>query len=158
MSWAFLIRRWRRPSRLPKGLGFVVSSPLWGRWMERFPIHRMASWVFLTIALFPLLLALAKWQFWWFYAAFFWYGVGQGGSHLIWNLVGPHFAGKEESARFSGVNMAMVGLRGAIGPPIGGWLSVGCGTLPVLGIGAALCLWSGIWILKVVPKKSLAVN
>ena len=141
-----------------KGLGFVVSSPLWGRWMERFSIHRMASWVFLTIALFPLLLALAKLQFWWFYAAFFWYGVGQGGSHLIWNLSGPYFAGKEESARYSGVNMAMVGLRGAVGPAIGGWLSVACGTLPVLGFGAALCLWSGIRLFKFVSKKSLAVN
>ena len=134
-----------------KGLGFVVSSPLWGRWMERYSIHRMASWVFLTIALFPLLLALAKWQLWWLYAAYFLYGVGQGGSHLVWNLSGPHFAGKEESARYSGVNVAMAGLRGAIGPPLGGWLSVGWGALPVLGIGAVLCLWSGIRILKFVP-------
>jgi len=141
-----------------KGLGFVISSPLWGRRMDRYPINRMAGWVFLTIALFPLLLALAKWQFWWLYAAYFWYGVGQGGSHLVWNLSGVHFAGREESARYTGVNMAMVGLRGAFGPPLGSWLAVGCGTLPVLGFGALLCLWSGIRILKFVSKKSLAVN
>ena len=81
------------------------------------------------------MLVLAKWQLWWFYAAFFMYGVGQGGSHLVWHMSGPHFSGKEESARYTGVNVAMAGLRGAVGPPLGGWLSVVFGALPVLGVG-----------------------
>lgn len=143
---------------IAKGLGFVAFSPLWGKWVSKFSIHRMASWVFLTIALFPIMLALAKWQLWWLYAAYFMYGVGQGGSHLVWNLSGPYFAGKEDSARYSGVNVAMAGLRGAIGPPLGGWLSVVWGVLPVLGIGTALCLWSGMRIWKFSVKKSLAAN
>ena len=143
---------------IAKGLGYVASSPLWGRWMGQYPIHRMASWVFLTIAFFPLMLALAKWQLWCLYAAYFLYGVGQGGSHLVWNMSGPHFAGKEDSARYTGVNVAMAGLRGAVAPPLGGWLSVGWGALPVLGIGAVLCLWSGIRVLKHVPSKELATT
>jgi MFS family permease len=143
---------------IAKGLGYVASSPLWGKWMGQHSIHRLASWVFLTIALFPPMLALAQWQLWWLYAAYFLYGVGQGGSHLVWNMSGPHFAGKEESARYTGVNVAMAGLRGAVGPPLGGWLSVGWGVLPVLGIGAVLCLWSGIRILKYVPSKNLATT
>jgi MFS family permease len=143
---------------IAKGLGFVISSPIWSKWMQRYPIERLSSWVFLMIAMFPILLVLAKWQLWWLYAAHFWYGVGQGGSHLAWSLSGPHFAGKEDSARYSGVNVAMVGLRGAVGPLLGAWLLVEWGPLPVLGAGALLCLWSGIRILKHVPKKSLAVN
>ncbi|MBF8262438.1 MAG: transporter [Parachlamydiales bacterium] len=143
---------------IAKGLGYVASSPLWGRWIDQHPIHRLASGVFLTIALFPVMLAMAQWQIFWLYAAYFLYGVGQGGSHLVWNMSGPHFAGKDESARYTGVNVAMAGLRGAVGPPLGGWMSVVWGALPVLGIGAVLCLWSGLRILKFVPKKSLALN
>jgi len=73
-------------------------------------------------------------------------------------MSGPHFAGKEDSARYTGVNVAMAGLRGAVAPPLGGWLSVGWGALPVLGIGAVLCLWSGIRVLKHVPSKELATT
>lgn len=62
---------------IAQGLGYVVSSPLWGRWMARLPIHRLASGVFCIMALFPLLLVLSKWQLFWFYIAYFWYGVGR---------------------------------------------------------------------------------
>ena len=137
---------------IAKGLGYVVSSPLWSRWMGKYSIFRLSSWVFFTIALFPLLLAFAQWHLWWFYAAFFLYGVGQGGSHLVWTMSGLYFAGSEESSRYTGVNVAMAGLRGAVAPPLGSWLSVGWGALPVLGLGTLLCIWSGIRVLKHVPK------
>lgn len=143
---------------IAKGLGFVISSPLWSRWMNRYSIQQVASWVFLSVALFPLLLVFAKWQLIWFYVAYFLYGVGQGGSHLVWNLSGPYFAGNEESSRFTGVNVAMAGLRGCVGPPLGGWLSVVFGSIPVLGIGVFFSLWSGFWILKFVPKKAPSIE
>ena len=120
--------------------------------MGKYSIFRLSSWVFFTIALFPLLLAFAQWHLWWFYAAFFLYGVGQGGSHLVWTMSGLYFAGSEESSRYTGVNVAMAGLRGAVAPPLGSWLSVGWGALPVLGLGTLLCIWSGIRVLKHVPK------
>jgi MFS family permease len=142
---------------IAQGLGYVVSSPLWARWMGRMPMHQISSGVFCVMALFPLLLVLAKWQLFWFYIAYFWYGVGQGGSHLIWNMSGPHFAGKEESARYTGVGVVMVGLRGAVGPPLGSVISTGWGAIPVLSLGAILCLLSGIGLLKS-KKKSLEGN
>ena len=37
---------------IAKGLGFVISSPLWGQWVGRHSIHRMSSWVFLTMRCF----------------------------------------------------------------------------------------------------------
>lgn len=82
---------------------------------------------------------------------------GQGGSHLIWNMSGPHFAGKEESSRYTGVGVVMVGLRGAVGPPLGSAISTLWGALPVLSIGAILCLLSGLGLIKS-QKKSLAGN
>jgi MFS family permease len=133
---------------IAKGLGFALSSPVWAKWMERVSVMRMASFVFLSIGLFTILLSLAVWNVVWLYVAYFWYGVGQGGSHLVWNLSGPIFAGKEESSRYTGVNVVMAGLRGAVAPPLGGWLAVVVGPVQVLVMGGALCFYSGIRMLQ----------
>jgi MFS family permease len=143
---------------IAKGLGFALSSPIWARWFERVPILRMSGAVFLSVGLFPILLALSPMNIWWLYIAYFWYGVGQGGSHLVWNLSGPIFAGKEDSSRYTGVNVAMAGLRGAVGPGLGGWLTVVWGPIEVLCLGGLLCFWSGGWLFRVKSKKSLSVN
>ena len=133
---------------IAKGLGFSLSSPFWSRWMEKTPIDKMASRVFLAVGLFPVLLAMSLWSGWWFYGAYFWYGVGQGGSHLVWNMSGPIFAGKEDSSRYTGVNVVLAGLRGAVGPTLGGLLLVAWGPVPVLIIGGVLCFYSGIRLIQ----------
>lgn len=131
-----------------KGFGFSLSSPFWARYFQRFSMFQVSSAVFLSFGLFPLLLALSPFGIAWLYVAYFWYGVGQGGSHLVWNMSGPHFAGKEDSSRYTGVNVVMAGLRGAVGPGLGGWLSVIWGPIQVLFLGSALCLYSGVWFFK----------
>ncbi len=144
---------------IAKGLGFALSAPIWARWFGRVCIFRISSVVFLSVGLFPLLLSLSPFNGLWLYAAYFWYGVGQGGSHLVWNMSGPVFAGKEESSRYTGVNVALAGLRGAIGPGLGGWLAMIWGPIQVLYVGALFCLYSGFLLLsKADEKKSLSVN
>lgn len=133
---------------IAKGLGFALSSPIWAKWVERVNVFRMASWVFLSIGLFTVLLSFSVWSVAWLYLAYFWYGVGQGGSHLVWNLSGPIFAGRDESSRYTGVNVVMAGLRGAVAPPLGGWLAVAFGPIAVLGMGGALCFYSGLRMLQ----------
>lgn len=133
---------------IAKGLGFALSSPVWARWIEKVNVLKLASWVFLSVALFPVLMACSIWWIGWFYLAYFWYGVGQGGSHLVWHMSGPIFAGKEESSRFTGVGLMMGGLRGAVAPPLGGWLSVALGPIEVLLLGGALCFYSGTRLLQ----------
>ncbi|MGB7979091.1 MAG: MFS transporter [Chlamydiales bacterium] len=133
---------------IAKGLGFALSSPLWSRWIQKVSVFKMASLVFLMIGLFTLLLSFSVWSVAWLYIAYFCYGIGQGGSHLVWNMSGPIFAGKDESSRFTGVNMVMAGLRGAVAPPFGGWLTVALGPLQTLIIGGSLCFYSGIKMLQ----------
>jgi MFS family permease len=141
---------------IAKGLGFALSSPLWAKWFDRVNVFKMASLVFLSIGLFTILLSFSVWSVAWLYVAYFWYGVGQGGSHLVWNMSGPVFAGKEESSRYTGVNVAMAGLRGAFAPPFGGWLAMVMGPVEVLIIGGALCFYSGVRMLqtKLIKKSS----
>ena len=131
-----------------KGIGFSLSAPLWGRLLEKKSIFQVSSIIFGAMGFFPVILCFANVQIAWLYIACFWYGVGQAGGHLIWNLSGPIFAGKEESHRYTGVNVAMAGLRGIFGPSIGGYLSVIWGPIQVLAIGAILCFCSGslLWI------------
>ncbi len=131
-----------------KGLGFALSSPIWARWFKETPILKISSAVFLSMGLFPVLLAFSPFGLFWFYVAYFLYGVGQGGSHLVWNLSGPLFAGKEESSRYTGVNVVMAGLRGTIGPGIGSLLAVTVGPIQVLCLGGAFCFYSGAFLLK----------
>ncbi len=140
---------------IAKGLGFALSSPLWARWIDRMHIFKMASLVFLGTGLFSILLSFSIWNIAWLYIAFFWYGVGQGGSHLVWNMSGPIFAGKEESSKYTGVNVVMAGLRGAIAPPLGGFLAVGCGPIQVLIMGSVLCFYGSLKMLRREPKESL---
>lgn len=133
---------------IAKGLGFALSSPLWAKWIDRVSVFKMASLVFLSIGLFTILLSFSVWSVAWLYVAYFWYGVGQGGSHLVWNMSGPIFAGKDESSRYTGVNVAMAGLRGMVAPPLGGWLTVLIGPVQVLVMGGALCFYSGVRMLQ----------
>ena len=140
---------------IAKGLGFALSSPLWAKWIDRVNIFKMGSLVFLSIGLFTVLLSLSVWSVAWLYIAYFWYGVGQGGGHLVWNMSGPIFAGNQESSRYSGVNVVLVGLRGAVAPPLGGLLVGVLGPVQVLILGGALCFYSGAKMFARKPQKIL---
>lgn len=131
-----------------RGLGYALSSPVWSKWIERVHISRLASWVFLSVGLFPFLMSCSIWGVMWFYLAHFFYGVGQGGSHLVWNMAGPIFSGKEESSRYTGVGLVLVGLRGVVAPPLGGFLAVILGPIEVLILGGALCFYGGLRLLR----------
>lgn len=133
---------------IAKGLGFALSSPVWSKWIEKVNVLKLASWVFLSVGLFPVLMACSMWWIGWFYLAYFWYGIGQGGSHLVWHMSGPIFAGKEESSRFTGVGLMMSGVRGAIAPPLGSWLAMACGPIGTFMVGGFLCFYSGLLLLK----------
>ena len=138
-----------------KGLGFSLSSPLWARMFERYSILRMSSIVFLSVGFFPLLLSLAPLNLVWFYVAYFWYGIGQGGSHLVWNMSGPVFAGKGDSSRYTGVNVVMAGLRGMVGPGLGSFMATGWGPIQVLCIGSMLCFYSAMRLVQVSALKKI---
>ncbi|HSX13134.1 MAG TPA: MFS transporter [Chlamydiales bacterium] len=141
---------------IAKGLGFAISSPLWSRMMERFSITRVASLVFLTFGAFPILLSFAGFGATWLYLAYFIYGIGQGGSHLVWSLSGPTFAGKEESSRYTGVGVVLAGIRGGIAPPLGGFLAVAYGSIGVFLAGGLLCFYSGATLLR--KKRAIFVE
>jgi len=136
-----------------KGFGFVLTSPLWSRYMSILSVGRFTSIVLAGFALFSLLLTLGIYSSLWVYLAYFVYGIAQAGSHLIWHLSGPVFANDEDSSRYSGVNIVMVGARGMIGPPLGGLLAVLFGPIFVLYLSVIFCLSGVSSMLIRAPKR-----
>lgn len=128
------------------GLGMAGSSLIWRKALELFGIQKLIVWILLGFGLFPLILLLAITHISWFYLAHLFYGIVQGGSHLIWHLSGTIFAGEQNSTPFTTVNVMMIGIRGAIGPVLGGFLCNYLGPMPVLFFGSCIAL-SGAWVM-----------
>lgn len=131
-----------------KSLGYVITSPIWGRLLNKFEINRLSSWVFILVGLFSFFLLFSPISHFWLYFAYLLYGIAQGGSHLVWNLSGPIFSGQDHSAKYSRVNIVMVGIRGTFAPLIGGAMCVVFNPFSVLVIGGGLSLYSGYWMLR----------
>lgn len=121
------------------GVGFVLSSRLWGKALRVRQLNSLTSLVIVFFALFGACLLLSPYQLVWLYAAYLVYGIAQGGSHIVWHLSGPLFSGKEDSSIYSGINVVMVGLRGLIFPFLGSLLSMFLGPIPVIALGLGFC-------------------
>lgn len=128
------------------GIGFVLATAFWRRRIALQGIYRLTGLVCLLFAFSALFWILASWAAVWFFAAFFLYGVAQSGSHLIWHLSGPLFAGRGDSSLFSTVNILTVGLRGLIVPLMASLLCVWIGPLFVIALGMAWCLAGSIYL------------
>ncbi len=129
------------------GLGIAASSLVWKKALDLFGINKLIVWILLGFGLFPLILLLASTHLAWFYFAHLVYGVTQGGSHLIWYLSGTIYAGDQSSTPFSTVNVLMIGIRGAVGPVLGGFLCNYLGPMPVLFLGSGIALF-GAWLIS----------
>lgn len=137
-----------------KGIGYAVTSPVWGKYFSFVNIYRFTSYIFVFMGLFPALLLFAPIDTMWVYIAYLAYGVAQAGCHLSWNLSGPQFAKNEDSSLYSGVNILMVGVRGSFIPPLGSLLCTLLGPVAVLCFGAFLCFYSAYYIRGWMTKES----
>lgn len=138
------------------GLGFVVATPFWRKKIGLPGIYNITGIVCVLFAASALCWILAGMGLAWFFVAYFLYGVAQAGSHLIWHLSGPLFAGSGDSSLFSTVNILTVGLRGLIVPFMAGFLCNWIGPLPVLGMGLVGCLAGSIYLFA--QKKQETIN
>lgn len=123
-----------------KGIGFALTTRTWASYFNKTNIYLLTSLMCLFAALFPMLLMTASVHWVWVYAAYLIYGIMQAGSEMCWNLSGPKFAKQENSAAFTGVNVVLVGLRGCIGPFLGGYLGFIANSYVPLMVGGSSCL------------------
>jgi MFS family permease len=123
-----------------KGIGYAMTSPLWARWVSKGEIFRFTAWVTALATLFPICMILAPHGLVWLYCGYLVYGVMQAGSALSWNMSGPIFSKEEESSLYTSVNVATVGIRGAVAPWVGSILCTYWGASSTMVLGALLCL------------------
>lgn len=107
---------------LLEGLGFILTSSFWARFLEKQGLHRTSYFVVLCFSLQPLLLIFGTPPA--IFAAYFFYGAAQAGSNLAWNLSGALLCGKESSSQYTSVNILAIGLRGCFVPLLGAGCTV----------------------------------
>ncbi len=122
------------------GLGIVISSWMWKKILTKERVPELTQWILLGFACYLLFMLFSQFHISWFYISFFFYGIAQAGSHILWNLSGILFSDDADSSPFSRLNILMLGLRGAVAPALGGVLCHFLGPIPTLIIGTFICL------------------
>lgn len=136
-----------------QSLGFVLFSSLWTKGLSFIPLKYFSILLFSCFGIFHLLFMLASFHIFWLYISWFFYGIAQSGSHLLWHMSGPLFAHSENSSQFSRVNVMMVGIRGLIAPPLGALICYLLDPLSALVVAILCCFYSNWLMLSPVPNK-----
>jgi hypothetical protein len=135
------------------GVGVIGSSYFWRKMISNQKTEQLLINILVGFSLYLFCLYLAGIHLLFFYFSFILYGLAQAGSHLLWNLSGPLFAGSDDSSQFSRVNILMVGLRGSIAPAVGGLLCNYFGPGPIILLGSAICFSGACYMLSSKTKK-----
>ena len=140
-----------------KAVGFVLSSSYWRASLSMKSINWFTKTVLMGFFFYTIFLFLARFCLPTLFIAYIIYGVFQSASHLVWHLSGPLFAGSQDSAIFSSINVFSVGLRGCFAPLIGVGIMHFFGFDGVL-IASSCCFLFGIaftHIVKIFPAIEL---
>lgn len=142
---------------LCKGIGFALGSPVWLAWIRKVDLFKLGAVIGVLAAIFPLLILFAQHEHVILYVAYLTYGFMQSGNELSWNTSGPIFAGSENSAPYSSINVIAVGLRGAIIPAIGAFLLADFGSIAAIIASAILCILATLQMCRGSIQKEVKV-
>jgi len=140
---------------LLEGLGFILASRFWAKYLEALGLHLTTCFVLLCFAVQPLLLVLnVPFSI---FCAYFVYGVAQSGSKLVWNLSGPLLCGKESSSQYTSVNILAIGIRGCFVPLIGAACTMFFGPYVTLSVSFFSMLVGAFYLYRIY-RRYLEVN
>ena len=105
-------------------LGVACLSPLAGRLMDHLNPVRLSSVSYGVISLYPVALAVSHLvspdqPALGAYLAFGVYSLGMSGVNVTWNMGSIAFAPPGQGGYYQGIHVAMVGIRGILGPAVG---------------------------------------
>lgn len=142
---------------LLEGLGFILTSSFWARYLPKNGLIGTSCLVPVLFSLQPLFLILSAISPIFIFMAYFFYGVAQAGSRLVWNLSGPMLCGNDSSSLYTSVNILAIGIRGCFVPLLGAACTQIFGPEASLLVSFA-CMLSGAAYLLVINKKQIAIN
>lgn len=128
-----------------KALGILLSAKLWSQVLCRRKVLLTSYAVLACFLLFYLLMGCTSSFPEMLFAAYFFYGFAQSGSHLVWNLSGTLVAEKESSTPYSAVNVLAVGVRGIVAPLLGACTAKYLGLYETLYIGGIFILFGALY-------------
>ncbi len=105
-------------------VGVALLSPLSGRLLDRIQPVRLSTASYAVVSAYPVMLAMIAVLFGdrpalGAYLAFAVYSVGMAGINVTWNMGSIAFAPPGQGGHYQGVHVALVGIRGLLGPAIG---------------------------------------
>jgi len=127
---------------LCKGVGFVLTSSLWARWLNNSTIYSLNTYINLFSCLFIIFLSASLLNTYWVFIAYFLYGIMHSGCELSLNVSGPYFSKEKESIGYSGLNLALLGIKGSIFPALGQLLFIYSGYPMIFIATFSFCLLS----------------
>lgn len=127
-------------------LVMIAGVPFFGRIFDRTTPHRMAVWIFASLAVYPLALLAALplegvWRSAAVYFAYAWFGFSMSGLTVIWSLSSMRFSAGEDSGIFQSVHVAATSLRACYAPLLG------FAVMHYFGKVTTLFAASGVWLL-----------
>ncbi|NGX28075.1 MAG: hypothetical protein K940chlam1_00250 [Candidatus Anoxychlamydiales bacterium] len=122
------------------GFGFILSSFFWKKALKNTSINYLTIWVLLGFSIYILFLLLSKYSFPLFFLAFFFYGIAQAGSKLLWDLSGIYFSKDQNSLLFTSTNLFVLAIRGLIAPILSSILCVMFSPSMVIFVGLTITL------------------
>lgn len=135
-------------------IGVALLGPLMGRIMDRYHPVRLCAVAFFLLGFFPVALdaagiadvghALPL-----VYLAFAIYSVGMAGVNITWNVGSMAFAPPGQGGYYQGIHVAMVGIRGTIGP------LVGYAVYELWGLRAVFWLAFGLFVAAAISSVAL---
>jgi MFS family permease len=134
---------------LLEGLGFILTSSLWAKYLQKSGLHAASCLVLTCFSLQPLFLILPSSTGIFVFMAYFFYGAAQAGSRLVWNLSGPLLCGNESSSQYSSVNILAIGVRGAFVPLLGAACAVTFGPQASLTVSFFCMVVGALYLMKV---------
>mgnify|MGYP001064700398 CR=1 FL=1 len=126
-------------------IGVALLGPLMGRANDRYHPVRLCAVAFALFALYPVMLDLAgalpvAAPVRLVYVAFAVYSVGMAGINVVWNVGSIAFAPPGRGGYYQGIHVAMVGIRGTLGPLLGWAVYEWVGLRAVFALAALLLL------------------
>lgn len=135
-------------------IGVALLGPAMGRLMDRYHPVRLCGLAFALFSLYPVALDLAgagtlSNPIHLVYAAFGLYSVGMAGINVAWNVGSMAFAPPGQGGTYQGIHVAMVGIRGTVGP------LVGFAVYELFGFRAVFCLAAGLLLAAALSSAAL---
>jgi len=117
LDWAVLLGARAIPS-----LAGIAFSPYFGRLMDRIGQARLGTISFGGLVLYGIALSLAHDAVTFCIAEVF-FGIAMTGVTILWNLGPIAFAKEGEGMQYMAIHVALVGVRGLLGHPVGGLIT-----------------------------------